>query len=196
MPIHIHAPTLPQLQIGWRILLEYKSVVSYIHAITSHLDGSFMGIESIIGPLLGLGSSLVAEVVAYFKKSQENDHELKLFERQANLVAIEHRYKLEEESVTANIEETRTVYGYLTAPTGTWVDAFASSVRPTITYTYFAAYLLIKMGVFWLAWVDHGIAASNALLQLWTPEDMIVFSTILAFWFGNRSLRGRTAIGR
>ena len=74
-----------------------------------------------------------------------------------------------------------------------WVDALAGSVRPMINYCFFAAYLLIKLCQFGmlmnpaLPWQPH-MTVTEAIAALWTPDDMGIFSAIIAFWFGSRAL--------
>src|SRR5262249_7694324 len=74
-----------------------------------------------------------------------------------------------------------------------WVDALAGSVRPILTYAFFALYFAVKFCQFHLltapalAWLTQ-VTAAQALVALWTDEDMAIFAAVIGFWFGNRTL--------
>ena len=69
--------------------------------------------------------------------------------------------------------------------TYTWVDAFAASVRPVITYAFFVMYIGLKIYV---------ATQSLNILDIWTEQDEIVFATLMSFWFGTRTLNGKQYI--
>lgn len=77
-----------------------------------------------------------------------------------------------------------------------WVDALAGSVRPVITYCFFGVYLLVKLCQFRLLldpalpW-QASISLTQALVSVWTEEDMGIFAAVIAFWFGSRALGKR-----
>lgn len=74
-----------------------------------------------------------------------------------------------------------------------WVDALSGSVRPMITYAFFTLYVLVKCAQFSillspaLPW-QNNLSVAQALVSLWTEEDIAIFSAIMAFWFGSRAL--------
>ena len=74
-----------------------------------------------------------------------------------------------------------------------WVDGLSGSVRPILTYCFFVTYILVKTCQFGmlmnpsLPWQPN-MTANEALVALWTPDDMGIFSAIVAFWFGSRAL--------
>ncbi len=74
-----------------------------------------------------------------------------------------------------------------------WVDALAGSVRPTITYLFFLLYALVKWAQFQvlitpsMPWLT-ALTPAQAMLAIWGEDDMALFTAIIAFWFGQRSL--------
>lgn len=74
-----------------------------------------------------------------------------------------------------------------------WVDALAGSVRPILTYAFFLLYFLVKVAQFELLLNpvfsrQDAMTTSEALVALWTEEDIALFSAVIAFWFGQRAM--------
>ena len=73
------------------------------------------------------------------------------------------------------------------------IAAAPDSVRPIITYAFFGLYFLVKCAQFHLLlhptlpW-QVNMTMAQALVSLWTEEDIAIFSAIMAFWFGQRAL--------
>lgn len=154
--------------------------------------------ETIIGSLIGLGGSLGTGIFDFFKTKQSNQHELEMMRLQKEIADADRELKAHQTDLQfdidqrrADIDELKAVYAYNPPVTNTWVDIVANSVRPGITYAYFGAYLMVKVAMFYVGVTDRGIAAGNMMLTLWTDADMLLFSTILSFWFGNRSLMNK-----
>lgn len=74
-----------------------------------------------------------------------------------------------------------------------WVDALSGSVRPVLTYLFFATYVVVKAAQFnlllepALPW-QAPLAPAQALVSLWGEEDEAIFAAIISFWFGQRAL--------
>ena len=149
--------------------------------------------ESIVGLLTGGLATLTNAGVELVKQRQANAHELALFEAQAKLAAAEHTFQLEQASAQADVEQMKQVYSFMAAPTGTWVDAFASTVRPVITYGFFMAYVGMKIAALIVA-SRSGFNLQNTMLYVWTPDDQMLLSAIMSFWFGSRQLSRAAAV--
>jgi len=76
-------------------------------------------------------------------------------------------------------------------PTGVgWVDALNGSVRPVLTYGFFALFalhLLVQLAA--AAGRIDDAPLSQAVAQAWSDEVQALFAGILGFWFGNRSMQ-------
>ena len=70
--------------------------------------------------------------------------------------------------------------------TGLWVDALAASVRPVITYAFFALYGVIKVSQ-WII-LTHTLPSAQSFVFLWSEEDAALFAAVMSFWFGHRAL--------
>jgi len=67
-----------------------------------------------------------------------------------------------------------------------WVINLRASVRPVITYGMF--FMLVAVNCFGAAYAWHmGVPFDQALDILWDEDSAIVFSSIIAFWFGTQA---------
>ena len=144
---------------------------------------------SLLGTLLGFGTSIVPEILGYFKQSQADKQELAMLEAKAKYAEKLSELKVKELDMQADIEETRGIYEHdRSIAAGGFVNALRGSVRPVLTYAFFSLFATIK-GVTLYAMVNtHGMDLSAGLLEIWDPETQAIFSAIIAFWFGNRAM--------
>jgi hypothetical protein len=161
---------------------------------------------ALLSALLGFVSSALPEAVKLFREGKDRAHEMALLKLQMDydreklaVVTQENNAarasQLQEIEVQAGIAEQTALNARLKDNlTGVaWVDALAGSVRPALTYAFFVLYFLVKCAQFHLLtnpalpWV-HEVNVSQALVSLWTEEDIAIFSAIVAFWFGQRSI--------
>ena len=144
---------------------------------------------SLLGTLLGFGTSIVPEILGYFKQSQADKQELAMLEAKAKYAEKLSELKVKELDMQADIEETRGIYEHdRSIDAGGFVNALRGSVRPVLTYAFFSLFATIK-GVTLYAMINtHGMDLSAGLLEIWDPETQAIFSAIIAFWFGNRAM--------
>lgn len=161
---------------------------------------------ALLSALLGFFSSAVPDFIKLFRDGKDRAHEITLLKlqmdydreklaaaaqenaaaRASQLQAIELQ-TAQAEQVTLNERLKDNLTGIH------WVDALAGSVRPIITYAFFALYFLVKCAQFHLLldpalpW-QHELTISQAMVSLWTEEDIAIFSAVVAFWFGQRAL--------
>jgi hypothetical protein len=118
---------------------------------------------------------------------------LAVLDIQAKMQAQGHQERVEEINVNADVQESLAqMQAAKLEPSGVkWVDAFLyflnGSVRPTITYWYFAVYQMVKVAIY-VQIRTSGVAWAPALASLWTETDMAMLATVLGFWFGQRQL--------
>ncbi len=161
---------------------------------------------ALLSALLGFISSAVPDFIKLFRDGKDRAHEITLLKlqmeydrekfalnasesaqvRQQKLQAIELMYDTQQQAIlNGRIKDSLTGIH--------WVDALAGSVRPTITYAFFVLYVLVKCAQFSLLlspslpW-QNDLSVAQALVSLWTEEDIAIFSAIMAFWFGSRAL--------
>ena len=149
---------------------------------------------TLIGSLLGFVSSLFPDLLKLFRERQDRKHELAILDRQMEMMRSGHQQRLEEIQVQADIAESQALYKSA-VPTGVkWVDALAGTVRPVITYAFFALFAAVKGSALYVLIAVEGMLLAQALPQIWDPETQALFAAVMSFWFGPRALqkaRGR-----
>ena len=144
---------------------------------------------SLLGTLLGFGTSIVPEILGYFKQSQVNKQELAMLEAKAKYAEQLSTLKIQELDAQAEIEETKGLYAHdRSIDAGGFVNGLRGSVRPIITYAFFILFCTIKGVTLYAMVTTHGMDLSAGMLSIWDDETQAIFSAIIAFWFGNRAM--------
>jgi len=161
---------------------------------------------ALLSALLGFVSSAVPDMFKLFRDGKDRTHELAILKLQmdydreklaatTNENALARHQQLQAIEVEAIGQEQLALNARIKdSLTGIhWVDALSGSVRPMITYAFFGLYVLIKASQFALLmqpdlpW-QNDMSIAQALMSLWTEEDVAIFSAIMAFWFGQRAM--------
>lgn len=155
---------------------------------------------TLLGALLGFISSIAPDIFKLLRGRQDNVHELAVMQLQIEASKAAGQQRLEEINTQADAAVMQAVYRNA-RPTGVkWVDALAGSVRPIITYCFFFSYVAVKVSQYhalavvdlpWLGDAAKAQAWFQIVLQLWSEEDQALFAAVMAFWFGDRSLKNR-----
>lgn len=142
-------------------------------------------IETLLGSVLGFGTSIFPAVLDFFQDSKDKKHELAVGEQQLKLMDKQSELNIQEARVTGemrNIElELEAEKASVEAAhkpqqmTGVgWVDAIRGLVRPLVTFWFMALYSYAK----YVTYTQGG--------DVWTSQDWAIFATIVSFWFGDR----------
>ena len=147
---------------------------------------------SLVGSLLGFGTSFLPTLLGFFEQGQKNRHQLKLLEAQAKHSEVLSQLKLEELDAAADVEESRSIYEHAAqlarSNKSSFISALQASVRPVVTYFFFILFATIKGLAVYVA-VQEGDDVSQAILASWDEETKILFSTVISFWFGQRGMK-------
>jgi len=146
---------------------------------------------SLLGSLLGFGTSFLPKVMDYFQDKQDKAHELKVMEVQIRQQKELASQKLEMVNVEADIREIEALQKSM-QPTGVaWVDGLRGSVRPVITYAFFGLFIFVEVSAY-LALTAAGISGLDAVNAVWDEDTKALFAAVIAFWFGGRAInRGK-----
>jgi len=139
---------------------------------------------SLLGSVLGFGTSFLPKVLSFFEEKRDQAHELRLMDKQ-----LEHKVKLGEQklqfmNVEADIRETEALQknqAQMTMKSSTWVVNLSASVRPIMTYLLFIEFMLLT---FMLAFDWVNLEMYN---RIWSNEIQAVWAAVVSFWFGQRS---------
>lgn len=145
---------------------------------------------TLLGAVIGLFSSAIPDLLGFFKKRQEYKHQLALVELQMTAAAAGHDFRMEQIATEGDIREIEALHKEFAQRRETyrWIEALISSVRPFITYTFFSLYAAVKASQVYLA-LRATDDVAVALVAAWHEQDQALFATIIAFWFGYRSMK-------
>ena len=139
---------------------------------------------SLLGSVLGFGTSFHPKVLSFFEDKRAQAHELKLMDKQLEQKVKLGEQKLQFMNVDADIRETEALQknqAQITVKSSPWVVNLSASVRPIMTYLLFIEFMLLT---FMLAfnWIDLEMYNRS-----WSNEIQAVWAAVVSFWFGQRS---------
>lgn len=150
---------------------------------------------SLLGTLLGFGTSVIPSILDIFKEKSKRAADLEELKLRAELQArgIDLNIKqiqaqVEVENAKTNAEEAKGLYAHDASLKGggAFIDGMRSSVRPVLTYVFFGLFVTIKICAL-IAYMRSGIGFVDSIPKLWDEETAGLFSAVVAFWFGNRA---------
>jgi hypothetical protein len=144
-------------------------------------------ITTLLGSVLGFGTSFLPEVLNYFKAGQEHKHSLERMKMEMDMMSRRAELKLNIMDKEAEIKETEGLYKHDSIDAGGFINALRGSVRPVITYCFFALFVAIKVTAV-IAIMNSGKDVGVALSIIWDEATAGLFAAIMSFWFGNRAV--------
>jgi len=142
---------------------------------------------SLLGSVLGFGTSFLPKVMDFFQDKQDKKHELAIMEvqiRQQKEVAVQ---QLEMVNVEADIREIEAIQKSVQNTDIKWIDGLRGSVRPVITYCFFALFIFVEISAY-VSLTASGISSLQAVQLVWSDEVMCLFAAVISFWFGGRAI--------
>ena len=145
---------------------------------------------SLLGSLLGFGTSIIPEIMGFFKQKQANEQELAMLEAKAKYADQISKLKIEELDKQAEIQETKGLYEHdKSIDAGGFINGLRGSVRPVLTYMFVLAYLSTKGAMIYAMIAVQNLDWTIAIDMAWREEtDGVIFASIISFWFGTRAM--------
>jgi hypothetical protein len=139
---------------------------------------------SLVGSLLGFGTSFLPKVMDYFQDKQDKKHELSLMDKQLEQQIQIGAQKMQMMDITADIAETETLHkehASITRKSSQWCINLSSTVRPMITYCLFLEFaaLTVCVNTGWISAIQYNM--------IWNAEFQAIWAAVVSFWFGSRS---------
>jgi len=154
----------------------------------------------LLGSIFGGVFRLAPEVLKFFDKKNEREHELNMFARQCELETLRGQQKLAE--IGAQREAAVDV-GVMDAfnsaiqqqadmvkAAGGWAASLSASVRPVVTYWVLFVWSFIHVWFAWNAWLA-GAAPTEVFKTMMTPDFSALLAGTINFWFLDRTLAKR-----
>ena len=143
---------------------------------------------SLLGSLLGFGTSFLPSILDYFKQAQAHKQKLEMMKMQSELLEKKSALRIQELDKQAEIKEVEGLYKHdASLDGGKFVNALRSSVRPVITYIFMGLFIAVEVSII-VKFMETGGDWTEAVNLLWSDEVAGLWSAILAFWFGNRAI--------
>ena len=158
------------------------------------LSGGLLG--SIFGGLF----RMAPEVLKFFDKKNERQHELAMFARQCELEQLRGQQKLAEigaqreaaidvgvmDAFQSAIEQQAT----MVKAAGGWAASLSASVRPVVTYWVLFVWSFIHVWFAWNAWIT-GAPPVEVFKIMMSPDFSALLAGTINFWFLDRTLAKR-----
>ncbi|MEK9768061.1 MAG: hypothetical protein VW683_03975 [Betaproteobacteria bacterium] len=143
---------------------------------------------ALLGSALGFGTSIIPEILGFFKQKQANEQELAMLEAKAAYAEKINELDLKKLDAQADIKETESIYSHdQSLDAGPFVNALRGSVRPVITYLFVLMYIGVKCVMIYALITNQNIDWTTAIQTSFNDEDSAILATIISFWFGSRA---------
>ena len=142
---------------------------------------------SLMGSLLGFGTSFLPKVMDFFQDKQDKKHELAVMEVQIRQQKELASQKLEAINVEADIREIEALQKSIQPSGVKWIDGLRGSVRPVITYSFFILFAFVEVSAY-LSLTASGVSGLDAAGAIWDEDTKALFAAVVSFWFGGRAI--------
>jgi hypothetical protein len=154
----------------------------------------------ILGSVFGGLFRMAPEVLKFFDKKNERQHELAMFARQCELETLRGQQKLAEigaqreaaidvgvmDAFQSAIEQQAT----MVKAAGGWAASLSASVRPVVTYWVLFVWSFIHVWFAWNAWITVAPPA-EVFKMMMSPDFSALLAGTINFWFLDRTLAKR-----
>lgn len=136
---------------------------------------------ALLTTILGAVTGVLPAIVNIFEKKADLAHEREILK-----LRLESNLTLEEAKAAYREGESlrrhdRSLDG------GKFINALRASIRPVITYIFFAMFVIIKSSAAYVMLQD-GVSIPVMLSAIWDEYTMAIFGAIMGFWFGSRAI--------
>ena len=155
----------------------------------------------VLGSLIGGAFRLVPEVLKFFDKKNEREHELRMFTQQCQLEQLRGDIKLQEigaqrdaaldvgamDAFKSAIEQQTEM---VKAAGPGWVASMSASVRPVVTYWILLIWSFAHFWLCWNAW-SNGLPPMEVFKMVMSGDFVALVSGTINYWFLDRTLAKR-----
>ena len=154
----------------------------------------------ILGGIFGGVFRLAPEVLKFFDKKNERQHELAMFDKQCDLEKTRGQQKLAEIGAARDAAVDVGVMDAFNAAinqqaemvkaAGGWAAKLSASVRPVITYWVLFIWSFIHVWFAWNGWLNN-MPPIEVFKTMMTPDFSALLSGTINYWFLDRTLKQR-----
>jgi hypothetical protein len=142
------------------------------------------------------------KIMDFFQDKSDKAHELALAsmqtERELKMLAAGYAAQARVEEIRTDqvamqtaVQERQALYAHdieIGKGASQWVINARAMVRPTITYGMFVLFAFVEFFGFFFAY-HREVPFDQALEILWDNETQIIWSSVVAFWFGTQAFK-------
>lgn len=142
------------------------------------------------------------KIMDFFQDKSDKAHELELAKMQTEreLQMLERGYaaqarveeiRTEQVAMQTAVQERQALYAHdieIGKGASQWVTNARAMVRPSITYGMFGLFAFVEFFGFFFAY-HREVPFDQALEILWDNETQIIWSSVVAFWFGTQAFK-------
>ncbi|GAB4167837.1 MAG: hypothetical protein Tsb006_6710 [Rickettsiaceae bacterium] len=141
---------------------------------------------TLLASIAGFISSIVPEIIKYFKDINDKKHELNILDKQIEYNKTSASKTLEEIYISRDVLEQASLYTTYKTDIK-WIDMLNGSVRPVLAYSFFLMYMCVKYLQY------KAISTSAHIIEyidvIWNVDDQAIFAGIISFYYGQRTFR-------
>jgi len=140
------------------------------------------------------------KILQIFQDRQDKKHELALVaaQKERELALAERGFiaqarveeiKLEQIQTQTAGEERVALYQHdmeIGKGASQWMINLRASVRPVVTYIFVLELVAINIAGVWYAY-NTGVPFAAAMAEVFSDDEMLILSSIIAFWFGTQA---------
>lgn len=144
---------------------------------------------TLLGSIVGFLGSAVPTIFEHMSKKEDNKKQLEIMKMQTELAKQNADIDLMKFQAMALDNEHQRLIAHdiaMQKDSGplSWLR---KSVRPIITYLFFALFACVKVSTLMVA-LENTQDFQTAILIVWDEETQAIFAAIISFWFGSRAL--------
>ncbi len=157
---------------------------------------------TLVSTFLSFLAGGLPKILQIFQDRQDKKHELALVaaqkERELALAergVIAHakveEIKLEHIQTQTAAEERQALYSHdveIGKGASQWMINLRASVRPVVTYIFVLELVALNIAGVWYAYTT-GIPFAIAMENVFSDDEMLILSSIIAFWFGTQAFQ-------
>ena len=155
---------------------------------------------TMISTFLSFLAGGLPKILSIFQDRQDKKHELALVaaQRERELALAERGFiaqarveeiKLEQIQTQTAGEERQALYAHdieIGKGASQWMINLRASVRPVVTYIFVLELVALNVAGVWYAW-HQGVPFAIAMENVFSDDEMLILSSIIAFWFGTQA---------
>ena len=157
---------------------------------------------TLVSTFLSFLAGGLPKILSIFQDRQDKKHELALVaaQKERELALAERgliaqarvdEIKLEQIQTQTAAEERQALYQHdieIGKGASQWMINLRASVRPVVTYIFVLELVALNVAGVWYAYTT-GIPFSIAMENVFSDDEMLILSSIIAFWFGTQAFQ-------